>query len=166
MKSSIPVNCPWGSARSCRVAPAHFRLPIGGPMLSLLVRAPPSSPTYAPSEGSSMPRSSSLIPVNRRGAQHAPVVRPPFTFGHIVRPGFKFFPRARAGPRAAVVEDEGFVLPGMRSTLSCSSQILTTRSAAPSLRPCPNKCVRPPPRSHVAHAGSQNEVIAGRRAAC
>ncbi len=101
--------------------------------------------------------------MNRRGAQHAPVVRPPFTFGHIVWPGFEFSPLARAGPRAAVVKVEWFVLPGvlvMLSTLSCSSQILATRSVAASLRPRPNQHARPPPpRSHVAHAGSWNEVI-------
>ncbi len=93
----------------------------------------------------------------------------PSTFGHIVRPGFEFSPRARAGPRAAVVKDEGFVLSGvlvMLSTLSCSSQILATQSVAASLRPRPNRRARPPPRSHVAHAGSRDEVIAGRGAAC
>ncbi len=40
VKTSIPVNCPWGSARSCRVAPVHSRLPIAGPVLSLHTRAP------------------------------------------------------------------------------------------------------------------------------
>jgi hypothetical protein len=88
------------------------------------------------------------VPVNRRGAQHAPVVRPPSTFGRIVWPGFEFSPHARAGPRAAVVKDEGFVLPGvlvMLSMLSCSSQILATQSVAASLRPRPNRCARPPP---------------------
>jgi hypothetical protein len=49
------------------------------------------------------------IPVNRRGAQHVPVVRPPFTFGRILWPSFKFSPHARAGPEAAVVDDEGSV---------------------------------------------------------
>ncbi len=104
-----------------------------------------------------------------RGAQHTPVVRPPFTFGRILPPGFKFSPRARAGPRAAAVENEGFGLPGvlvMLSMLSYSSQIFTTWSVAASLRPRPNKHTRSPPRSHVAQAGSRNEVIAGRRAAC
>ncbi len=52
MRSSIPVNCPWGSACSCRMAPAHFWLPRPG------VEPPhtcsPSSPTQAPSEGSSV----------------------------------------------------------------------------------------------------------------
>jgi hypothetical protein len=47
--------------------------------------------------------------VNRRGAQLVPVVRPPFTFGRILLPGFEFSPRARAGPEAAVLDDEGSV---------------------------------------------------------
>jgi hypothetical protein len=87
----------------------------------------PSTPTQAPSKGSSVQWRRSIIPVNRRGAQHAPVVRPPFTFGRILQPGFEFSPRACARPRAAAMEDEGFGLPGvlvMLSTLSYSSQIL------------------------------------------
>ncbi len=85
--------------------------------------------------------------MNRHGAQHAPVVRPPSTFGRIVQPGFEFSPRAHAGPRAAVVEAEGFVLPGllvMLSTLSCSSHILASRPMAASLRPRPNQRARSP----------------------
>jgi hypothetical protein len=86
--------------------------------------------------------------VDCRGAQHAPVVRPPSTYGRIVRPGFEFSPRACAGPRAAAVRVEGFDLPGvlvMLSTLSYSSQHLATRSAAASLRPRPDQGARPPP---------------------
>jgi hypothetical protein len=51
MKSSIPVNCPWGSARSCRVAPIHFWLPIGCPVLSLHVCAPLPVPRRPPAKG-------------------------------------------------------------------------------------------------------------------
>jgi hypothetical protein len=72
-----------------------------------------SSPTWAPS---SMTHQRAVkraaIPVNRCGAQHIPVVRPPFIFDRILRPGFEFSPRARAGPEAAVVDDEGVGLPG------------------------------------------------------
>jgi hypothetical protein len=107
MKSSIPVNFLWGSARSCRVVPVHFWLPIGGPVLSLHVRAPLPVPRRPQRRVQHAAMNSSLVPVNRRGARHAPVARPPFTFGHIVRPGIKFSPCARAGPRAAVAEDEG-----------------------------------------------------------
>ncbi len=107
--------------------------------------------------------------MNRRRAQHAPVVRPPFTFGRILQPGFEFSPRARAGPGAAAVEDEGFGHSGvlvMLSTLPYSSQILATRPVADSLRPHPDLRARSPPRLHVAHPGSRNEVIAGRGAVC
>jgi hypothetical protein len=67
----------------------------------------PSSPTRAPSKRSSVQWARSAFPVNRRGAQHAPVVRPPFTFGHNLRPGFEFSPHARAGPRAAALDNKG-----------------------------------------------------------
>ncbi len=73
--------------------------------------------------------------------QHAAVVRPLFTFGCILQPGFEFSPRARAGPSAAAVEDEGVSPPGvlvMLSTLSYSSQILATWPIAASLRPHPD----------------------------
>jgi hypothetical protein len=141
MKFSIPANCPWGSARSCRVAPVHFRPPIGAPVLSLHVCAPLPVPRRPPAKGSACNEVDLPIPVNRRGAQHAPVMRPPFTFGRILQPGFEFSPRARAGPRATAVEDEGFSLSDvlvMLSTLSYSSQILATRPVDVSLRPCPD----------------------------
>ncbi len=148
MKSSIPVNCLWGSATLLSRGPrsllaAHWRPGVEPPRMCF-----PSSPTQAPSEESSMQWSRSQIPVNRHGAQHAPVMRPPFTFGRILQPGFEFSPRARAGPKAAAVEGEGFGLPGvlvMLSTLSYSSQILATRSVAASLRPRSNKRARSPP---------------------
>ncbi len=88
----------------------------------------PSSPMQAPSERSSMPWSSSLVPMNRRGAQHASVVRPPFTFSRIVQPGFEFSPRARAGPRAAVVEDEGL---SFLTCWSCSACCHTPPRSSP-----------------------------------
>jgi hypothetical protein len=132
-----PGERPWSSACSCRVAPIHFRPPSVEPSRT----CSPSSPMQAPSEGSSVQWSRSTIPVNRRGAQHAPVMRPTFTFSRILRPDFKFSPRAHAEPRAAAVEDEGFSLPSvqvMLSMLSYSSQILATRSVAASLLPLPN----------------------------
>ncbi len=179
-----PLALGWGSTCDEVVYPSE--LPMG--LSTLLSRGPhslsaahwqpsvepprtcsSSSPTQAPSKGSSVQWSRSPVPVNRHGAQHTPVVRLPFTFGHILRPGFEFSPRARAGPGAAAVEDEGFGLPGvlvMLSTLSNSSQIFATQSVAASLRPHPNKRAMSPPRSHVAQAGSRNEVILGRGAAC
>jgi hypothetical protein len=168
MKLSILVNCPWGLARFCRVAPVHFRLPIGGPVLSLHVCAPLPVLRRPPAKGTACNEVDLRIPVNRCGAQHAPVVRPPFTFGCILRPGFEFSPRPRAGPRAAAVEDEGLGLSGvlvMLSMVPYSSQILATRPVAASLRPRPDSRAWSPPRLHVVHAGSRNEAIAGRGAA-
>jgi hypothetical protein len=72
-----------------------------------------SSPTWAHSNMTDQRAvKRAAILVNRRGAQYVPVVRPPFTFGRIFRPGFEFSPRARARPEAAVVDDEGVGLPG------------------------------------------------------
>jgi hypothetical protein len=72
-----------------------------------------SNPMWAPSNMTDQHAVKRVaIPVNRRGAQHVPVVRPPFTFGCILRPGFEFSPHAHAGPEAAVVDDEGVSLPG------------------------------------------------------
>jgi hypothetical protein len=87
----------------------------------------PSSTTWAPSNMTDQRAiKRAAIPVNRRGAQHVPVVRPPFTFGRILQPSFEFSPRAGAWPEAAVVDDEGVGLPGEL------------------FRPT---CCRPPPRS-------------------
>ena len=103
-----------------------------------------------------------LIPVDRRGAQHAPVVRPPSTYGRIVRPGFEFSPRALAGPGAAVVEVEGFVLPGV---LVCSARCHAPPRSSPR-GPWPPLFAHvqinvpgPSPRSHAAHAGSRSGVM-------
>jgi hypothetical protein len=89
-----------------------------------------SSPTWAPSNMTNQRAvKRAAIPVNCRGAQHVPVVRPPFTVGRILRPGFEFSPRAHAGPQAAVVDDDGRsswrTIQG--DTLLSSSQILATR---------------------------------------
>ncbi len=110
----------------------------------------PSSPTQAPVKGPPCNEVDLLILVNRRGAQHALVVRPSLPFGRILLTGFEFSPRARAGPRAAAVEDEGFGLSGVLvrlSTLPYSSQILTTRPVTASLHPRPDSRARSPPTS-------------------
>jgi hypothetical protein len=108
------------------------------------------------------------IPVNRRGAQHIPVVRPPIHFRLHFAARFEFSQRARAWPEAAVVDDEGVGLPG--------ELFRPTRCRPP--RSSPRGTGRyfsahvqinepgPPSRHHVVHAGSRNEVIAGRGAAC
>jgi hypothetical protein len=169
MKSSIPENCLWGSARFCHVAPIHFWAPIGGPVLSLHVRAPLPVPRKPPAKDPACNEVDLLIPLNRLEAHYAPVVRSPFNFGHILRPGFEFSPRAHAGPRAAAVEDKGFGLSGMLvmlSTLPYYFQILATRHVAASLCPRPVSRARSPQRLYVAHTGSRNEAIAGRGVAC
>ncbi len=51
MKSSIPVNCPWRSARSSCMTTVHFRPLIGGPVLSLHVRAPFPVPRWPLAKG-------------------------------------------------------------------------------------------------------------------
>jgi hypothetical protein len=65
----------------------------------------PFQSTHGPVR-SSVQWKSSAIPVNRWGAQHTPVVRPPFTFGCNLWSGFKFSPGAHARPRAAAVGDD------------------------------------------------------------
>jgi hypothetical protein len=73
----------------------------------------PFHTTWAPSNRTNQRAvKRAAIPVNHRGAQHVPVVRPPSTIGHLLQPGFEFSPHARAGPKAAVVDDEGVGLPG------------------------------------------------------
>jgi hypothetical protein len=72
----------------------------------------PISPMRAPSKRSSVQWTRSDFPVSCRGAQHAPVMRPPFTFASNLWPGFEFSPHTRAGPRAAALGDEGVGLSG------------------------------------------------------
>jgi hypothetical protein len=82
---------------------------------------------------------------------------------------FRVLSSASAGPRAAVVEDEGL---SFLACWSCSTRCHTPPRSSPHspwpplLHPRPNKRARPPPCYHVAHAGSWSEVIAGRGAAC
>jgi hypothetical protein len=91
-----------------------------------------SSPTWAPSNMTDQRAvKRAAMPVNRRGAQQVSVVRPPFTFGHILRPGFKFSPRARAAPKAV--------------TLSSSSQIFAMRPMVTISPPTSRLCTMPGP---------------------
>jgi hypothetical protein len=72
-------------------------------------------------------------PSELAGAQHAPVMRPPFTFSRNSWPGFELSSRAHAGPRAAAVDPERVGLLVSLSELSMllsSSQILATRPVA------------------------------------
>jgi hypothetical protein len=103
----------WGSACSCRVAPIHFQPPING----LVLRLPsthvfPPPPYVDPELRVVCNEKRTFFPVNRRGAQHAPVVWLPFTFSRNIRPGFKLPPYAHADLTVAVVGDEEDGLPG------------------------------------------------------
>jgi hypothetical protein len=164
-----PSELPMGLSTLLPRGPSSLSPANWGPSFVPPRTCSPSSPMQGPAKGPTCNEVDLLIPVNRSGDQHAPVVRPPFFFLRILQPGFEFSPHARAGPRAAAVEDEGFSLSGvlvMLSMLPYSSQILATRPVAASLCPLPDSRTRSPPRLHVAHAGSRNEVIAGPGAAC
>jgi hypothetical protein len=112
MKSSILVTCPWGSACSCHVAPFTFDRPLGSPVLNLHVHVPFPVPRRLPAKGpvcSEKKNSHRGEPPwgSARSSREAPIhFRPQFTTR------FRVSPRARAGPRAAAVEDKGVGLPG------------------------------------------------------
>jgi hypothetical protein len=48
MKTSILVNCPWGSALTCRVAPVHFRPPSVEPPCTCSPSKPHGPPATGP----------------------------------------------------------------------------------------------------------------------
>jgi hypothetical protein len=125
-----------------------------------------SSPTWALSnmtDQRSVKRAA--IPVNRRGVQHVPVVRHPIHSRLHFAARFEFSQHARAGPEAAVVDDEGVGLPGklFRPTRCRPRHAARGRYFFAHVQ---INEPGPPSRRHVAHAGSRNEVIAGRGAAC
>jgi hypothetical protein len=84
MKSSVLVNCPWGSAFPSRVAPVHFQSPIGSLVSGLHVRAPFQVPRGPPARGSVF-REVSCHPVeppwgSARSSREAPIhLGPQFT---------------------------------------------------------------------------------------
>jgi hypothetical protein len=91
-----PGELPVGLSTLLSRGPIHFRPPIAGPVLSPHLRAPLPSPhivllfqaTWAPSNRTNQRAvKRPPIPVDRRGAQHVPGMRPPSTFGRILRPG-------------------------------------------------------------------------------
>jgi hypothetical protein len=110
-----------------------------------------SSTTWAPSNRTNQHAvKRAAILVDHRGAQHVPVVRPPSTFGHILRPGFEFSPCARARPEAAVVDDKGVGLPGELFRLSCCHPPPRSLLRGPwslFLCPCPDLMCQVPPTS-------------------
>jgi hypothetical protein len=150
---------PMGLARSCRVATAHFRPPCVEPprMCS------PSSPTQAHQQKVQCAVKEIWHPGEPPWGSARSSLRPPFTFGRNLRPSFEFSPCALAGPRAAAVENEGVGLSGVLVSaqdavvlpdphhMACGHHLSTHIKII--------TCQVPP--CHVAHAGSQNEVIAG-----
>jgi hypothetical protein len=112
MKSSVLVNCPWGSARSCRMAPVHFRLPIGGPMSGLYVRAPLPVPRGPPAEGPACCEVELPSQWTAVGLSTLQLWGPRWLSTAIYSPVLRC---ARAGPKAAAVKDEGVGLPGKLS---------------------------------------------------
>jgi hypothetical protein len=168
MKLSVPVNWPWGSARSSRVAPVHFRPPSGCPVLSLHIRAPFQVPRGPLARGSVCREVSchlsELLWGLARSSREAPI---------------HFWPQFMARFRAPCVHVLGprLLLEKMKrssfqvncaglSTLSSSSQILATQPVASHSPPMSSLTCLIPPHRHVAHIGSRNKVIAGRTAAC
>jgi hypothetical protein len=87
MKTSIPSNCPCGSARTCRVAPFHFRPPIAGLVLSPHICNPLQSHVGPQQQDQSACSQESCHPCGPPWGQHVPGVRPPSTFGRILQPG-------------------------------------------------------------------------------
>jgi hypothetical protein len=88
----------------------------------------PSSPTQAPSNRSSVQWDRAALPVNSRGAQHAPVVRPPSTFSRNLPPGFGPPHVQLLGPKLLL-----YKMKGSAFQVSCA---------------CSARC-RPPPRSSL-----------------
>jgi hypothetical protein len=160
MISSIMVNCPWGSARSSHVAPVHFQLPIDILMLSLHVCAPLPVPRGPPAKGPVC--SGRDLPPS--GAQHAPVVRPLFTFGRNLRPGFEFCTCACARPVVADLGDKGVGLSGELVSAQHAIVLLpdprhAARRRHLSIHIQIVMCQVPP--TSCCDTGSQIEVIAG-----
>jgi hypothetical protein len=84
--------------------------------------------------------------------------------------GIKFSPHASVRPRTSAVEDEEVSLPGVLVCAQLNVILLSdTRHAAPSPYLSAHAQIvmyQVPPHCHVVHAGSQNELCAGCKAAC
>ncbi len=140
-----------GAQHTPVVWPRSLSEPIGSPVLSLHVRASLPVPRGPPAQG---PACNEEIchPVELTWAQPTPVLRPPFTFGRNLRPGFEFSSCACARPRAAAVEDEGIGLSGVLVSAQHAFFLLPDpRHAAGGSYLCANvpivMCQVPPPSS-------------------
>jgi hypothetical protein len=100
--------------------------------------------------------------VNCRGAQHATVGWPPFTFGRLLWPSLEFSPRASAGPKAAAQGDEEVGHPGKLVRVQQVVVLLTDPHFAAHGRHLYAQVqiiTRQVPLCHAPHAGNLNEVI-------
>jgi hypothetical protein len=103
---------PWGSAHSCHMVPIHLRPPSWRPrgVETSHVRALLLS-HMGPQLRFSIQWKDDFFPVNHHGAQHAPVVWPPFTFRHYYGPVSSFPPHACAETKVVAVGNEEVGLP-------------------------------------------------------
>ncbi len=99
MKSSVPVNCPWGSARSCCMVPIHFRPPIGRPVSSLHICAPLLGPTQPPAVGPVCSELSCHPSEPPWGSAHSSC-EAPIHFRLQLTGRFRASPRACTGPKS------------------------------------------------------------------
>jgi hypothetical protein len=136
MTSSILVNCPWGSACSCSMAPLHFRPPIDGPVLSLHRSAPLPVPSGPPVKGPAsnereLPSWWTAVGLSTLQSWGPIYFRP-----HFMAPFWVLSPCTCW--LLLAVEDEGL------STLLSSSQILPRGLWPLTLCPHPDKCAWSP----------------------
>jgi hypothetical protein len=96
-KVIYPGELPWASASSCCVAPHSFSATYRRPS----VEAPPSASRRPPAKGTVCSEKRTFFLVNHRGAQHAPVLWPSFTFSRKLQSGFKL-------PSTCTCQSHGF----------------------------------------------------------
>ncbi len=114
----------------------------------------PSSPTWDPSWRSRVQVERTFIPVHRRGAQNAPVMRPPFTFGHKLQPGFEILSMRMCRAQNCCCRwrrDRPSWWDSQSSALCCPPPRSSPRGLwRPSLRPRPDCTCQVPPTSCCA----------------
>jgi hypothetical protein len=119
------------------------------PVLSLQVCAPLPVPYGPPAKGPVRNKENCHPGEPPRGSARSSC-EAPITFSCNLRLGFEFSPSARAGPRAAVVDDEGVSLPGELFKLNflwSSCQIFATRLMATVSPPTSRLTCQVPPMS-------------------
>ncbi len=153
MKLSVPVNCPWGSARSCRVAPIHFQPPIGGPVSSLQVRAPLPGPMWPPAADPVCSELSCHPSEPPWGSAHSSC-EAPIHFRPQLTARFRASPRAHTGPKCCC----------FRSWRGRPSRWASQSSAR--CRPPPRSSPRSPWQSHPPPASSLTCLVPPKSSCC